>query len=742
MIQKLSPNLLAFLPMLYVAWADTVLTPSEIEAINQKIEQQNWLSNDEKNTLHNWLDPKYPPSDELLKNWMNTIRKAGEKLDKIEKKSLLDFGLEIADLSQEKEALKEIEEVLGIAPITAYSNLLNEKQIAEIADSETPEPDFDLKALKELLDGDGAEIKNKVRILLSDSSFDLSSKIDKDTYRKQILVACKALANQGLGALPFDEKYGGKNDMKAYTDLFEIMGFFDLSLAIKFGVQFGLFAGSIQQLGTKFHHDKYLKAVGTMEIPGCFAMTELGHGSNVNDLETTATYNIEKEIFTIHSPTDSARKFYIGNALHGEMATVFAQLIINEKKYGVHAFLVPYRNKNGKTLEGITVEDCGYKMGLNGVDNGQLEFKNVEIPRENLLNRFANVKADGTYESSIKSDSKRFFTMLSTLVGGRVCVPRAGLSAAKKALTIAIRHANNRRQFGPKNQAETLLIDYQSHQKRLIPLLANAYAFDFVLKYLTERYLNKTEEDAREVETLAAGLKAYATWNTTKTIQECREACGGQGYLSINKFDDLKADTEIFTTFEGDNTVLMQLVAKSLLTKYKQEFEEVNAFGVLRLLAEQAGISLDFDQFFKGNATEQNFLMSDDFQLNAFRFQERKLLVSVSKRLRKRMKRGMNAYDAFLRCQNHLLDLGKAYTRKITLEQFILKLKNLENESLKPILTKLKNIYALNVLEEEKGWFLESGYLNSDQTKAIRNLINKTHYEIKDQTLPLCEAFY
>ena len=163
--------------------------------------------------------------------------------------------------------------------------------------------------------------------------------------------------------------------------------------------------------------------------------------------------------------------------------------------------------------------------------------------------------------------------MLGTLVGGRVSVPKAGLSAAKSALAIAIKWATKRRQFGSSDTVpENILLDYPSHQRRLLPKLAKAYACHFGLEYLADRYVNHTEEDIREIETLAAGMKSYATWFATETIQECREACGGKGYLVENRFADLKADTEIFTTFEGDNTVLMQLVAKGVLSAFNENF--------------------------------------------------------------------------------------------------------------------------------------------------------------------------
>ena len=108
---------------------------------------------------------------------------------------------------------------------------------------------------------------------------------------------------------------------------FETLGFHDISLVIKFGVQFGLWGGSVLRLGTDYHHRKYLPATATVELPGCFAMTEIGHGSNVRDLETVAVYDPATQEFDLHSPTFTAGKNYIGNAgVHGKIATVFAQL--------------------------------------------------------------------------------------------------------------------------------------------------------------------------------------------------------------------------------------------------------------------------------------------------------------------------------------------------------------------------------------------------------------------------------
>ncbi|MCL4167561.1 UNVERIFIED_CONTAM: hypothetical protein GTU68_004266, partial [Idotea baltica] len=326
-----------------------------------------------------------------------------------------------------------------------------------------------------------------------------------------------------------------------------MLGFHDLSLTIKFGVQFGLFGGAIMGLGTERHHKKYIEPMIKTDLLGCFAMTETGHGSNVRGLETTAHYDTASESLIINTPHENASKEYIGNAMDSTMAAVFCQLIVDEVNHGVHCVLVPIRDAEGNTLEGIRVKDCGYKMGLNGVDNGMFWFDNVKVPKANLLNRFGDIDDQGNYISSIRNPSKRFFTMLGALITGRVSVGLAGVSASKTALSIAIKYGLKRRQFAPKeDMEETLLMDYPSHQQRLFPLLAKTYAYHFALQDLSDEMANTPHDgDFRKIETKAAGLKSIATWHTTATIQECREACGGKGYLDENRLSSLKADTDI-----------------------------------------------------------------------------------------------------------------------------------------------------------------------------------------------------
>ena len=736
------------IPMLYAAWSDRVLTPSEVRELREKAGQLSFLNEADREQLLIWSNPSRPPARDLFKFWEITCQEAARQLT--DEHGLVALGVALTSDSAaapdwlkatDRALLLELERDLGTINQATYRNLFLPEE-GTVQAEEIQKASFQIQDLAEILDGDYAETKAQALTILQDPAFQLRHMPTKEEHRQQVLEWCHLLAEQGMGALSYPEPYGGHNNMGLYTAVFETLGYHDLSLCIKFGVQFGLWGGSVLALGTKKHHDKYLTATGTMELPGCFAMTETGHGSNVRGLETTATYDPQTDEFIIHSPREEAGKEYIGNALDSRVASVFAQLIVGGENHGVHALVVPLRDDQHQLLPGIRVKDNGYKLGLNGIDNGRIWFDQVRIPRENLLDRFGSVSAEGIYTSSIANPSRRFFTMLGTLVGGRVCVPRAGLSATKKALAIAIRYGAGRRQFAPDARSpETPILDYPSHQRRLMPLLAKAYAAQFGLDHLAKLYDQRSEETMREIETLAAGMKSYVTWFTTEAIQECREACGGKGYLAENQFAALKADTDIFTTFEGDNTVLMQLVAKGLLTEYKQSFHEDGNMAVLRMLGQRVNTAFMEQNPFAIRNTDEGHLLSAEFQMAAFEFRERRLLYSLAQRLRGHIKEGKSAYEATMICQTHMLALAEAFIERITLEATVAVVEKNKSSSAYNILRQLRSLYALQTIEKHAAWYLEQDYLAGVKSKAIRRQVDHLCAKLRPEAMALVDAF-
>lgn len=734
-------KLIPFMPMLYVAWADGELSDEEIRELRRSV------GDGCDPTLDGWLDPEHPPTASDLQLLLGRIRRAASSLSAREKLSLAELGLALAQAGDhqvsesERVALVALEKALGILGHEAARQLLATRR--PVMASPPPKPEFDVAKMSHWLDGEHRELRQRVRQLLCRDELRQAPASDRERYRDQVLSWCRLLADEGLGALSYPRSCGGENDMGRFIAVFETLAYHDLSLLVKFGVQFGLFGGSVLQLGTERHHREFLPAIGRLELPGCFAMTETAHGSNVADLETVAHYDATTQEFVIHTPHPGARKDYIGNAArHGRWATVFAQLVIGEEEHGVHAFLVPIRDAAGQPCRGVSLEDCGEKLGLNGVDNGRLSFDQVRVPHFHLLDRFAHVDADGNYSSPIASPTKRFFTMLGTLVGGRVSVACAALSATKSALTIALRYAASRRQFGPLGEPESRLLDYLSHQRRLLPLLAQAYALHFALEHLRQEYERSTNDaDRRQLESLAAGLKVFSTWSTTQTLQVCRECCGGQGYLAINRFASLKADTDVFTTFEGDNVVLLQLVAKGLLTDYKHQFNSMSLYGLLRFLTGRATTALVELNPVIIRMSDEKHLRDRGFQLAALRWREDHLLGSLARRLKKRLDEGHGSHQAMILCQDHLLATALAHVERILVERFSAAIERCPEEDLRRTLKQLCDLFALWRIESDKGWFLEHGYLEAVKSKAIRNQVNKLCGEAAHQALPLVDAF-
>lgn len=165
----------------------------------------------------------------------------------------------------------------------------------------------------------------------------------------------------------------------------------DGNLSTKFTVQFNLFGGTLTGLYSE-RHLPIMKQVDNLKNMGCFCFTELGYGNNAPEMETTAHYDHSTQEFTIHSPTVLSQKFWITNgACHANYAIVFAQTIVKDKQEGVNAFIVPIRDETMKPCAGVTIEDMGMKIGMNGIDNARLAFDHVKIPRINMLNRLADV---------------------------------------------------------------------------------------------------------------------------------------------------------------------------------------------------------------------------------------------------------------------------------------------------------------------------------------------------------------
>ncbi len=733
------PALRPVAPLVLAAWHDGHLTPSDLLTVREALMRADWLDDGARGVLRGWLDPETPPSPYALRKLEREVEAWRRSLPAKQRRSLSALEASLIAGNVDEPRAQHVMELLGTAQQPLYQDGWDASfdDRGNLQDPRACESAIDQALRDELrakLDGSHAEVSQQLRSLLAEPRFAVARDLDKDAYREQVLKWLKQLIEAGVVERCYPNGLTQGRDILRFVATFEQLATFDLSLVVKFGVQTGLFAGSVEALGTEAHQS-ILRAGLTGELLGCFAMTERGHGSNVRALETLARYDAASEEFVISTPSLSAGKEWIGNAAkHARMAVVFAQLETAGESFGVHAFLVPIRDEAGQALPGVRIEDCGQKMGLNGVDNGRLWFDDVRIPRSNLLDKFGKVAADGGYSSPIPSANKRFFTMLGTLVGGRIAVGCGATAAAKTGLTIAVRYASERTQFPGPDGREKPLIDYLSHRLRLIPAIAAAYAFSFAQEELLNRAL---AEDAKpgELETLAASLKSFGTWQAVDTLQQCRESCGGQGYLTANRIDALRTDTEVFTTFEGDNTVLAQLTANNLLRALQRSLKEAPVSTVVKSLVERVAVAVGEGNPIARRDDSSESLRSLSLHGAALRFREKSLLQSLARRIARRVREGEDAQDAFDACQDHAIALARAHAEAFVLKAFQ------EAARGHAVLEPLCALYGLWRIEADLAWFLENDFMAASRSRAVRKAIRELTVELAPRALDLVGAF-
>ena len=626
--------------------------------------------------------------------------------------------------------------------------------------AEASESRIDVAQVTDMLLGTWADTRREARRMIKDPAFWRVDGLSMAEHLERVLSQMHLLVESKAVHRAFPKEYGGAENNGANIAGFAELVAADPSLQIKSGVQWGLFGSAVLQLGTKEHHDKWLPGIMSLEIPGAFAMTETGHGSDVASIGTTATYDPAAEEFVIHTPFRGAWKDYLGNgALHGVAATVFAQLITAGVNHGVHCFYVPLRDENGDFLPGIGGEDDGLKGGLNGIDNGRLHFDQVRVPRTNLLNKYGDVAVDGTYTSHISSSGRRFFTMLGTLVQGRVSLDGSAAWASAIAMDIAITYANQRRQFDSGiGTDEVVLLDYGKHQRRLLPRLATTYASIFVHDEFLQKFdsvmsgATDTDADRQDLETLAAALKPLSTWHALDTLQEAREACGGAGYLSENRLVGLRADLDVYATFEGDNNVLLQLVGKRLLSDFGKQFKDKDAKALAAYAVGQTAGKLfhgagmrqlgqavsDFGS--TARAIERGLRAEQQHELLADRVHQ--MVTDVATRLRPASALSPAAAAALFNAnQSELIEAARAHAELLQWEAFTDAVTAVDDEGTKQVLVWLRDLFGLGLIEKHLAWYLIHGRLSSQRAGAVSAYIDRLCLRLRPHAQDLVDAF-
>ncbi|CAA6664421.1 unnamed protein product [Spirodela intermedia] len=460
-------------------------------------------------------------------------------------------------------------------------------------------------------------------------------------------------------------------DPGKYFAVTRAIGSVDMSLGIKMGVQYSLWGGSVINLGTQKHRDRFLDGIDNLDYPGCFAMTELHHGSNVQGLQTTATFDPAADEFVIDTPNDGAIKWWIGNAaLHGKFATVFARLLLPSSPTWAST---PSSSPSGTWRHTGPPRGGNPRLRPQGGAQRRGQRSSQVLRREDPPRQPAQPLRRRLQRRQVLQLPPHRWQALRRYpggaCGGRVGLAYSSVNVLKLGATIAVRYSLLRQQFGPPNQPEVCILDYQSQQQKLMPMVASAYAFHFATLFMVDRYseMKKThdEEIVADVHALSAGLKSYITSYTAKSLSVCREACGGHGYAAVNRFGSLRNDHDIFQTFEGDNTVLLQQVAGDLLKQYQEKFKGTALAVTWNYLRDSMATYLSQPNPITSRWEGEDHLRNPKFQLDAFRYRTSPALLRLE---------DLGSFGAWNRCLDPRRDI-----ESVILEKFIEALPEPEN---------------------------------------------------------------
>ncbi|WOG86311.1 hypothetical protein DCAR_0205513 [Daucus carota subsp. sativus] len=507
-------------------------------------------------------------------------------------------------------------------------------------------------------------------------------------------------------------------------------------------LHWGMFVPAIKGQGTDEQQEKWLPLAQKMQIIGCYAQTELGHGSNVQGLETTATFDSKTDEFVLHSPTLTSSKWWPGGL--GKVSThavVYARLLTDGQDHGVHGFIVQLRSlEDHLPLPGITVGDIGTKFGngaYNTMDNGVLRFDHVRIPRNQMLMRVLQVSREGkcTY-----SDVPRQL-IYGTMVYVRQKIVKDASNALSRAVTIATRYSCVRRQFGSQNGGpETQVIDYKTQQNRLFPLLASAYAFRFVAEWLHWLYGDVTDRlkvndfsTLQEAHACTAGLKSLTTSATADAIEECRKLCGGHGYLCSSGLPELFAVYIPGCTYEGDNVVLLLQVARYLVKMVSQLGSGIQPVGTTAYMGRAEQLMQCHSDVKKAEDWLNPSAILEAFEARAIR-----MAVSTARSLGK----FSNPEEGFAELSADLAEVAVAHCQLIVVSKFINKLKQeIHGNGVKQQLILLYNIYALSLLHKHRGEFLATSSITAKQASLATTQLRNLFSQVRPNAVALVDSF-
>eukprot|EP01114_Cavostelium_apophysatum_P005224 TRINITY_DN1598_c0_g1_i4.p1 TRINITY_DN1598_c0_g1~~TRINITY_DN1598_c0_g1_i4.p1 ORF type:complete len:722 (-),score=135.85 TRINITY_DN1598_c0_g1_i4:45-2210(-) len=608
---------------------------------------------------------------------------------------------------------------------------------------------FDTEEMKRFIVGREYDLRERIYKTLSGDPLFRQPILELNLTRKEMRELCQKQVHRLVEYDFVTEEENSKEPWRAGSALVTALNAYDTSLSAKFGLHYGMFINCIKNLGTD-RHKKYIPLCEQLRIIGCFALTELSHGSNARAIETTATFDQDAQEFVIHSPSHTSYKWWIG--LAGKTANytcLIARLILKGKDLGIHPFLVPLRSMHDhNTFAGVMIGDLGEKIGHNGLDHGFIAFNQYRIPRENLLNKIGDVLPDGTYTAENIHPNKRFALLLNPLSAGRVGIVGYCNSHLITALTIAIRYSACRKQFGLPNQEELPVLEYSLQQYRLLPGLAASYAIEVFRYWLFDvfgDYMkiltgggNVKEDLSAELHAIVSAAKPIAGWIARDYIQASRECCGGHGYSAYNRLGVARADHEPNLTYEGDNFVLIQQTSRYLIDQYQRKLSGKRMNDPLNTVAPWLDENLLES---KSAATSTADFFNSDVYLRTMLYRIALSVHNAAQVLQESLGEGKSSFEAWNDVQVfYLHNAAKAYIEWIIVRHFVRTIENLESAPIKTALKDLAALLALTRIENDLSNCRENEHLSAAQVQLLRRAILELCKKVKVNAVALVDA--
>uniref|UniRef100_A0A7E4ZVT0 Acyl-coenzyme A oxidase n=1 Tax=Panagrellus redivivus TaxID=6233 RepID=A0A7E4ZVT0_PANRE len=495
---------------------------------------------------------------------------------------------------------------------------------------------------------------------------------------------------------------------------------------------------AIQNQSDEEQMEEWLELIITRSIVATYAQTELGHGTNLSKLETTATYDPETEEFILHSPTITATKWWPGAlGKSSNYAIVMAQLYVKGKHYGPHPFFVQLRHRDTHLpLPGITIGDIGPKLGINGSDNGFLRFNQFRIPRKAMFARNARVEKDGTYVPP-----KHAKLGFGAMVFVRSIMIKDQATQLAAAVTIATRYAAIRRQgeIVPNGQ-EVQILDYQTQQYRIFPNIAKTLVFLFAAYEIKDLYLKVTSQLQEgnvsllpQLHGLSSGLKSIVSWDTAQGIEQCRLACGGHGYSQASGFPDIYSYAVGGCTYEGENIVMLLQVARGLvklvpgIRSGNPDLTEITAYLGAKPSSKSnftcaANTSpTDLVAYFEHAAREQLFAAYDFWKANESRYP--------------------TSEEAWNKAGIELSKASRLHVKAYLVRNYFNYVSRNTDSKIQGVLLALGKLYALDQLSGAAGAFLRGGFFNDGQISTARHGIYLLLEELRPNAVAIVDSF-